>query len=562
MAKTKTTVRCPRRGHAGRSVISKGPRTDGKGQLWRRYQCQSVAGVKHRFRVLVEETAQELVGPAASLCHEHSDGHVVLNGTYGKNTRRQAYRCTPPGELPHFFAQVLPRERVEAGSVHCDMCEEFVSVHKGSQVSSRHTKWSISAVVDALTELAQGTSYSRTGLNVWEKTKRAEEHLLTHDPYWTEPSDPFEASGSWRSLKGRNAWHVAADLVEQYSPLLYGHVIDQVQQRELQQRLTNDEVKAAGGVLSMPLTYVIDEIPVWVRRKGSGESSVAWTIHSVAEVVWRRGKNGGPQLRDNRLRLVRSLPGAATITTWQVVLDELGVVPDVIVSDFGGAIAGSLTAKYGGQGVLTIPSLYHFAEAMREMCERTPRYNDGEGRNRRPLPVIEKHLRGITRDNLVLMGAVGWSQWWDELEQIVHDLKAPSAPVSTRREFYETTIGDSIAVLVAQPFLPASNASIEIKNRSALKAMLRGRQQRYRNIARPNALFDLVVCQENGLFNNRQHVTSLIRNDNFRNAGWAVPGRSYIDTQPPNLTGAKNPPRYSSLLDTGLVPALLESRRG
>jgi len=219
-------------------VTRKGLRADKHGSLWQRYQCRSVGDEVHRFRVLVEvETPVVTLTAAPTLCREHPDEYVVRNGSYGKVTKRQKYRCTRNSLSPHYFTQVLPREYIAGREVMCSGCEEFLNVHKGSQAASRHAKWPIPAVVDALIQLAQGVSYSRAPLNVWEKAKRAEEHALSHNPAWSGDLDPFGVSTSWRAEKGRNAWHVAGDLVEQYSPLLFGYVEGQVKQREARQRV-------------------------------------------------------------------------------------------------------------------------------------------------------------------------------------------------------------------------------------------------------------------------------------------------------------------------------------
>jgi hypothetical protein len=200
---------------------------------------------------------------------------------------------------------------------------------------------------------------------------------------------------------------------------------------------------------------------------------------------------------------------------------------------------------------------------MRLQCEKTPALHNFNGSNKTVVPEVEAHLRKIGRNELVAMGLSGWGQWWDELELLTLSLGAPVGPIRARRVFYEDPIAKSIQLLISHPQVPASNASIEIKNRLLIKPMLQGRGQRYRNIARTNSLLDLLICQENLLFNDLVLVEKLIRDDNLKFKGWATPQRTFDDKASPilQLDDGNNVGRYASLLDTGLVPALLKSRK-
>lgn len=558
-------VTCPRSHHGGSTVVKKGFQTDGAGRLWQRYQCRLAGGGVHAFQVLVDAHGAAVVSiTQAPPCPEHAGSAVVRNGNYGTTARRQRYRCRPVGADAHYFTLTLPREHVPQATVKCAGCEEFVGIHKGSQAASRRTRWPLSSVVETLGELAKGVSYAQASCNVWDKTKLAEAHAVTHHDSWTAGPDAITtASRSWPSERGRSAWHVAADIVEQYSPVLYAHVEKGIRAREAKLRATNDRVKAAGQVSAQPITFVLDEIPINVKRAG-GKSRVGWSVLAVAEIVWRPGPTPMDQpKRENKLRLVRALPGSATGDTWALVLDELGTTPDVVIADFGGAIAVAVNANYASLGVLQVPSLYHFVRAMALMLNDTVGYYERKNRSRVANPLLVKHLSLVSRDALVYGGRGGWKTWWDDFEQMAADMNAPLAPLQVRRDLFEGPIDAAIPILAAQPFLPGSNAGIEIKNRNLLKPLLRGRQQRYRNIARTNALFDLLVCQENGLFNDTELISHLIREDNLAHGGWSTRLRSFNDIQPPSLASEDDTTksRYSSLLDTGLVPALLEARR-
>jgi hypothetical protein len=92
-------------------------------------------------------------------------------------------------------------------------------------------------------------------------------------------------------VQGKSAWHLAADLVEQYSPLLWGVVNADITERELEQRRVNDEAlaKDAGALLTQPVVYVLDELPVeFKRRKGETArfQQSSWSLLVVVELLW------------------------------------------------------------------------------------------------------------------------------------------------------------------------------------------------------------------------------------------------------------------------------------
>jgi transposase-like protein len=552
-------VVCPRARHGGATVVRKGFKKDARGRRWQRYQCRLASGGHHYFRVLVDDAGAAVTSVTLpARCPDHADSRVVRNGSYGKSVKRQRYRCTPTdGTAAHFFTLPLPREHLNFAEQKCPGCAEFVSVHKGGEASSRRSKFSLRAVVECLVELSQGTSYAQTSLNLWAKTKAADDHAASHDPAWTGGTG---TGSSGASDDAKNAWHLAADVVEQYAPVLYAHTIAQVHAREAQQRVVNDAVLAAGQVVSEPITFLLDEVPIYLKRKGS-PSRQAWTVLAVAEVRWKPGPTPmDVPRRDTRLRLARAMPGVASEETWLLVLDELGVVPDAVVADFGSAIKNALDTHWGSTP-LRVPSLFHIAKNLREMLRDTPGYSNNATRTRKPLPDLDKHVSRLSRNDLLTWGVQGWSDWWDEFEQLAVTLGVPVTPISNRREVYEAPVAAAIPVLVAQPFLPASNAGIELKNRTLLKPLLHGRQQRYRNIARTNALLDLLVCRENGMFLNTDQVAQLIRDDNLQFGGWSTRRRSFDDPQPPVLTASTDTaPRYASLLDTGLVTVMLAAK--
>jgi len=545
----------------GSRVSKKGSQKDSKGRLWQRYLCTSPVGKPHRFQVLKDDAGFiSLPVGIAPVCVDHKKSKVVRYGTYGKWPKRQRYRCTAESGTTHVFAQELPREQVEVASEKCSGCDEFLSVHKGSQASSRHSKWSLDSVVEALREVSLGVSYSQASQNIQDKTSHTITHSIGHEETWKVTGEIADHETlSWSSERGKNSWRIAADLVEQYGPVLFTAVINPIRIRQERQRLINDKIKAEGKIPALPITFILDELPVYLRFAGAKKSQLAWTIYVVAEIQWKPGK-GSYEIprRETRLCLVRALPGSVSPEGWRLVLDELGVIPDVVISDFGSTVISAIRTRYASKSVILIPSLYHFSKSMARVLMGVSGQRKGPRGGPSANPLFVDHLNLITRDELVAMGVLGWAQWWDELEKLARKEKLPLASIQIVRNIYEDDFARAISSLIEQPYLPASNAGIEIKIRGLVKPLLEGRAQRYRNLARTNTLFDLLVCQEYKLFNSRKVVANLIRNDNLISRGWATPQRSFNDRR--NLVSKGKSKIYSSLLDTSRVGNLLTAR--
>lgn len=103
---------------------------------------------------------------ATPSCPEHSGGHVVRNGIYGKTTERprQIYRCTTADGSPrHQFTPVLARDYVHEGTDQCDACDELRGVHHGDRTAAHGHSWNARLVARGLERLALGESYAAVG---------------------------------------------------------------------------------------------------------------------------------------------------------------------------------------------------------------------------------------------------------------------------------------------------------------------------------------------------------------------------------------------------------------
>jgi hypothetical protein len=560
---------CPDASHRGAHVISKGTRTK-DGKTWRRYQCTPPLDQPHRFQVLVHTDhapgAASIHFPPA--CPEHPESAVRRHGTYGKGAKqRQRYRCRPAdGSKPHTFTPPLSREAVNYGVDDCTTCEELLSPHRGALTGARHTPWHLQLYAKALSDLSRGASYASVSLEMRAARDHVARHLnQAHDAYLGDAPFFGDPTSSVNAEEAKSAWHLAADLVEQYAPLIYQPVIQRVHAREARQREANDRLLAAnpGAPLAAPIVYVLDELPIYTRdRKGARGSHLAWSLLAAVEILWRPGTTPADMpRRENRLRLARGYARADT-TAWRLVLDELGTRPDFIVADASDAIANAVREHYPPGTVTIIPSLYHLHTSVRSgMLEKKQTVTYVEG-NKVPRPELAKHLDKLTRDELLHLNRDDWATWWDDITATVAALGAPIEKLIAQRRIYEERVAVALPVLRAQPHLPASNAAIENRLRASLDPFLTNRKHLYRNIARTNALLDLAVARAQGAFVNLDDVAHLIRQDNEAHGGWAPTPRAVTDPQPHLVPGsdAKRRRTYSSLRNPTLVTELAKHR--
>lgn len=554
---------CP--DHPDGIVHSRGVRTTKSG-TWRRYRCSRPDGSRHDFQVVESASGSVLTSmtrPPA--CSEHPDSSVTRHGTSDAKTPRQRYRCVPVDDLPHTFTPPLPREAVQVGEQACSACDELLSPHRGAQAGARSASWSLSTVVRALSELSMGASYASTSLLMREHRELGRKHLLEQHgvggvvaPSMTEPGETFSAG------EGKKAWHLAADVVEQYAPLIWNVVEPQMRRRSANYRAANDEILALDpqANLRMPLTWVLDEVPIYVKRKAPGarrKELTVWAVHVVVEVEWLRpvGTNKLPGKR-YRLRLVRAYP-RANADTWQLVFQELGIRPDVIVADCAESISLGMKAAYGTAHVGFVPSFYHLRKNLDRVLKKLPKTTvKVEGRHRL-LDRYAKPLDLLGKAELLNMGEEDIREWWDEYLRLLRDNGVPTTNILGQRRAYEERMVEAIPLLRTHPHLPASNAAVENRIRVTLDPFLANRKQMYRNLARTNFLFDLAVARDQGAFIDLDRLARLVRDDNMSAGGWAPQARTLDDPQPvagaPGYRG-----QYSSLLNPVMVDALLSQR--
>lgn len=552
--RTGPSVACPVPEHAGSHVVRWGKRMTQQG-LRQKFVCRPVGHAEHGFSMLVSggEVTEPVWAPPPA-CPEHPAGRVVRDGLYGASSERprQRYRCYPDGEGDfHRFTPPLPREHVHSGEEPCAQCEEFRGMHHGEPSISRKQSWSSRLVAETLRDLSRGTTYADASVRVRRVTNRTRTRTM--------PGPPKYAYTGSRSAK--NAWHIAADWCETFSPVLWDRVEEQ-----LRERAAAAQAEAAGRALAgeanpTPSMVVIDDIPIHARTVDADGSRVArrdYFVLALAEVVW-----GAPAARLDRtlsLRLVRAYP-SNDHHAWKLLFDELGYTPDFILADAGKGIVKAVREFYKGSAVF-IPSVYHAREAVEKgLLETAGARNPSAPKGVKELrPEIAEHMAGLRKKRLATLTVEEWSRWWDDLEGILSHLGVPIDKTRRRRRNYERPIAEVLPQLAAFPQLPISTGGLEATMRKRIDPILTNRAHAFANIERTNRLFDLVVCNENHLFDDMAKVIRLLRADSAEHDGWSTPLREIADPQPPKRPGRPTPKRYSSLRDQQLIRDIARSK--
>lgn len=517
-------ARCPNPLHREARPAANGTRIIG-GRRVRQYRCAPALEPIHTFLVTVADNRPVVWQPMPA-CPRHLDASVKRNGMYGPDERRrQIYRCRPAdGDPAHNFTPVLPRAHVDADSKPCSECSEQRGLHHGETAAARRHRWSTKIVARGLERLSLGMPYGKVSRKALEEIDAPIGAARRQSPKTTDVS---AKKISPRSRESHLVWHIAADWVESFAPVIWEPIEADLRETARTERARLDAAIAAGQPLERPQVIVIDDKPIWSgqgsRRKRRDEG---FHVLVVSEVSWEKS---GPRLR---LRLARAM-AKSTTAAWRLIFDELGYAPDFVVSDADTAILAAVRAHYPASTHL-IPSLHHLSEAI----ER--------GLNH---PDVVRHLALLSRD-----GALGsleaWRQWWEDLSAMV----GPDKKFDGLRANYEEAMAAVLPDIIANPGLPVANAGVEVQIREEVNRVLYQRSQ-FANIERTNHLFDLMVAQAHGAFTHLDVVAQQLRDDAAAHDGWTVALRSIDD---PRGSDRRKP--YSSLRDANLIDDLAAER--
>jgi len=571
-------------------VAGHGTRRTSQGTVGR-FRCVPAVGAPHLFSVLLDHdpaAARKARWSSPPSCPIHPDGKVIRNGVYGRTTPkpRQMYRCFPDPStrtLFHSFTPPLPRDHVHPDSEHCEHCDELRGIHRGETAVARRHSWSARTVAEGLARLSAGETYA----DVSRWARRASGSTRTRRPAPdaapspetsstgdAQPSDGgastpvaseeemlFSAGtqdavapkkpATVTTIEARNWWHISADWVEAFSPVIYGTVESQLRDLALSERARLDALAVRSEKLERPQVLLVDDVPVYGREldrnaKGRSRRDAGFFVLVAAETHWAAG---GPV---TRLRLARAMPKSNT-AAWRLVFDELGYEPDFVVADAGTGIAAAVAAHFDPTRTCFVPSMWHLANRVERALADTRGAFTTTSRGTELFGPVAKHLRRLHRRSGVLDGTASWSQWWDELEMLLVANKLPLDKIRTQRRNSEPRMAIALDHLAAHPDVPISTGGLETIIAKRIHPMLAGRRHAFANLERTNLLFDLAVAREHGAFDDVNAVVAALRADTEPNGGWTVPLRTISDPRPRGGS-------YSSLRDATLLADLAADR--
>ncbi len=549
--------RCDGSGHAGpcRFVCLKSCQGDHDGSCFR--PCRAK-------RATCETDHEGCVRLCPSKCDGDHDGPCVR-------------ACRKACDGTHTFTPPLPRFHVRSGD-QCVGCLELRGYHRGETAAARKHRPTARSIAQALNDESLGESYAtvgravllRAGVKFDGKPRRRskgaadasqpdpaevpspeepgdepldlpdgeppeEPEDLAEAMDWGDPEQP-KKKVSEASRQRHRFWHVGADIVEAFAPVLWANT-----ERDLRER-------AALNRTLGPTVWVIDDIPVYaIDETGKRRKTDGYSVFCLAELDWSDSEVPGK----GKLRLVRALPKSTSVA-WRLLFDEMGTRPDIIVSDAATSIRLAVADHWRGDQPLLVPSTWHLRRALETnaLSEALKVKNDAG-------KALAAHLGGLSRDGTALSSVEGWHDWWAKLDVLARATgKVKPRSLAAAHDNYERRMADALPALLAEPRIVQSTGGLESQLRSQVGSVLRPpRKQHFGNIERTNNLMDLVVVRANDGFVDLIAVASLIEAEEVPHNGRTVPMRSVQDPSP---RGQKP---YRSLRDEFQMNAVAAGRR-
>lgn len=548
MPRTAPRAHCPDPLHQGSLVRAWGTFERSAGR-YRRYRCEPLTGDRHYFSVGIEGGRRRRSLAGQPECPGHRGSRVTRAGMYrrGSAQPRQRYECDHVGRCnaicraacrgKHTFTPALPRPHVRSGD-SCAECLELRGYHRGEVAAARRHRFSARIVARTLADMSIGLSYAKAGRQALE----ASGVTITTVPRAkviarAKPAAPSAGARKSRRrspatrLAGR-FWHIGAGFLEAFAPVVW-----EATERRLRERA---EQAAAAG---LPRVWVLDDVPIYaLDRAGKRKKTDGYSVLVLAEIDWTDPANPGAL----KLRLARALP-KATGVAWRLLFEEVGYVPDMILSDAATPIINAVGRHFPDPGPLFVPSLWHLRRALENNALEHALRGDSARE-------MWAHLALLGRDSPALASVDAWREWWDRLEALgsasgtvkIGDLRRS-------RTNYEGRMAAAIPVLVTDPRLRQSTGGLESLIRSWIEPILHGRRHQYGNIERTNSLLDTAVCRAHGVFTDLNAVARLLEADEVPWGGWTVPLRSIADPRPRRG-------RYRSLRDEAQMVAVATER--
>ncbi len=540
--KTVPSPSCPS-GHGEARVIAWGSRELPEGRV-QRFKCSPRATdgfLAHVFDVLVEPANKteallnEAIPPPKCPLHKDANSVIVVRrGVYQTaGGERQRYECRSIATgAKHTFSAVLPRAQV-TGGVCCDECKIPTPANAGKEVAARKVTYPASVVHLVLKDLSEGRSYTATSLRALEVTNRptgrtrksASKAVATPTP--TSASKKKRKSPTGPVRDGRAHWHISADILEAFGPLIAE-----------QSFATIDRENAGFREQGLPIVYMADDLDVkrtYSRSKRYTMSPSVWAMLVVSRTRWE--KQGTVVNRSNRLSRVRALPNR-TQSAWELVFSELAA-PDFLVCDGASAISNAAAGVWG-ETTTIVPCIYHALVNIEKHI--TP------AGIVLPSKVYDE-LKALTREALRVRGPKMIGEWFDGLEIVLDASDLPVDALWNLRSYYQPLLEVSARVAhdYNDPMIPISNAGAEFLIDRWVKPVVERRGPMFTNLPRTNLLGDLIVAGSNGALLNARTVADAIQDDNRAHDGWAPPVR--VLAEPKGALGLRDPRVIDMLRD-------------
>ena len=521
---------CPR-GHADSAVVAFGTRESRKGRV-QRFRCKSADAPTHVFDVLVKPNDATKVfldkaipPPPCPLHGEVEEVLITRRGTYATaGGVRQNYQCKMLSTgVKHTFSAVLPRAQVTDG-VCCEECKIPTPVNAGTESAARRVTFPASVIHLVLKDLSEGRSYTATSLRALEVMNRPVGKVRST----TAPKGNVKPSTSVAVRKrktaspvrdGRAHWHVSADILEAFGPLITEQAF-----------ATIDEEEAAFRGDGLPIVYMADDVDVkrtYARSRQYTMSPSVWSMLVVSRTKWQ--KQGTVVGRSNHLLRVRALPNR-TQAAWELVFSELAA-PDFLICDGASAISNAAAVVWG-EKTTVIPCIYHAL------------LNIEKGVTPAGIVLPSKvfdELKSLTRETLRTRGPAMIGDWFDGLEVVLEAGELPVDALWNLRNYYQPLLETSarIARDHNDPMVPISNAGAEFLIDRWVKPVVDRRGPMFTNLPRTNLLGDLIVAGSNGALINARTIADAIRDDSRAHDGWAPPVRELAE--PKGALGLRDP---------------------
>ena len=497
------------------------------GISYQRYLCRPTNGdTPHTLRSeMPGSTGPSLPPPSPpEPCPKHPGSRVVRHGKRRSRSgvERQLYLCHPlDGSASHRFRPQLSRLAVDHGET-CPECAAQRGVNAGETTVAKGHRFTSRVVAAALDRLAAGDSYGSVA--VWARGKM--------DAHADHAAFDFKFVGKTATAQRKNAWRLAADWTETFSPVLWSPWAERAREQVL--------TALDGPTKDRPIvTLMLDDIPVFSRSiKGVGQRQ-RFSVLAASESFLDRDTGE----RVSRLRLLRAFPNHG-VEAYKLVLAELDYVPDIILADGGTGIGGAtqwLTTNNPDRPFLSALSAYHLRNQIRRQFTDLARpygFHPGD--------LIER-----LEDFTFCSSAAAWQAWWHDYEA---RLRAQGIPESAwpRRwvKKMKPRVDEMMEALDGDRVVPRSTGALESVLFKIVKPSLEGRAQGFGNLERTNRLLDLMVLRANGEFDNLGRVADQLSRDARTHDGYAPVVRQITDVR-----------SYRSLLDAE-VPDRLAKELG